>query len=242
MPESARTDSPAVELSRLRFAWPRSAQTVLCIDELNVPRGSRMFIRGRSGSGKSTLLGLIGGVLAAGQGEVTVLGADLARMSAARRDRFRADNIGFVFQQFNLLPYLNVLDNILLAARFSRERSRRLGGNPAAAARRCLAALGLDDVQLLSRPVNELSVGQQQRVAVARGLLGEPGLVIADEPTSALDADTRGEFMHLLFSETARTGATLLFVSHDAELAAGFDRVIELDAINRVNGNPPCAR
>jgi putative ABC transport system ATP-binding protein len=233
MPQSDAVNSAAVTLRDLRFAWPRASAPVLAIESFTIERGQRVFLCGPSGSGKSTLLGVIGGVLQPGGGEVGVLGTDLGRLSPAARDRFRADHIGLVFQQFNLLPYLGVVDNVLLATRFSARRAAAVGGNAARAARELLAVLGLDDTRLLHAPVTELSVGQQQRVAVARALLGAPGLVIADEPTSALDSDSRAAFMELLFRECARTGATLLFVSHDRALADGFDRVVELPALNR---------
>jgi putative ABC transport system ATP-binding protein len=233
MPDSEAGASDAVRVEGLRFAWPGAERPLLAIDELRVPRGARVFLRGPSGSGKSTLLALIGGVLTPGSGLLRVLGTDMAGLSRSGRDRFRADHVGFVFQQFNLLPYLDVVGNVLLASRFSRRRRGRLGADPAAAARACLAELGLEDPTLLRRPVTELSTGQQQRVAAARALLGEPGLVIADEPTSSLDAEARGAFMRLLFRECARTGATLLFVSHDPALAGGFDEVIELPVVNQ---------
>lgn len=223
----------AIELDDLHFRWPGSRGEVLSIPDFTVAGGERVFVHGPSGSGKSTLLGLIGGVLAPGSGSLRVFGHDLAAMSPAARDRFRADHVGFIFQQFNLLPYLGVIDNVLLGARFSPRRSTHLGADGAAEARRCLAALGLDDQELLAATVNALSVGQQQRVAVARALLGAPALVIADEPTSALDADNRGAFLRLLFAECARSSATLLFVSHDPALSDGFDRVVELPALNR---------
>ena len=233
MPETGSEDTPAVTLRDVRFTWPRAPGPVLDIASLSIARGARVFLCGPSGGGKSTLLGVIGGVLQPGQGEVGVLGTDIGRLSPAARDRFRADHVGLVFQQFNLLPYLGVVDNVLLATRFSARRAAAVGADAATAARACLGTLGLDDARLLQAPVTDLSVGQQQRVAVARALLGAPGLVIADEPTSALDADTRSAFMDLLFRECARTGATLLFVSHDRALAQGFDRVVELPELNR---------
>ena len=235
MPEIAKryTADAAIAMRGVRFAWPGAPSPVLDIEALTVAAGERLFLRGPSGSGKSTLLGLIGGVLAPAAGELSVLGRELGGLSPAARDRFRADHIGLVFQQFNLLPYLSVIDNVLLATRFSRRRATAVGADPAGAARACLAELGLDDERLLAAAATDLSVGQQQRVAVARALLGGPELLIADEPTSALDADTRAAFMDLLFREVGRTGATLVFVSHDQQLATGFDRVLELPAINR---------
>ncbi|HSM23175.1 MAG TPA: ATP-binding cassette domain-containing protein, partial [Rubrivivax sp.] len=147
-----------------------------------------------------------------------------------RRDAFRADHVGYVFQQFNLLPYLSVLDNVRLPCRFSRRRAARA---PADAAEHLLARVGLAEA-LWRRPAAQLSVGQQQRVAAARALIGAPELVIADEPTSALDTDLREAFMDLLLEACAGAGSTLVFVSHDDRLAARFDRRLELPAINRV--------
>ncbi|MDZ7828902.1 MAG: ABC transporter ATP-binding protein [Halofilum sp. (in: g-proteobacteria)] len=231
-----QADRPAIRLDGLRFRWPGAVDDTLAIEHFEVRPGERVFVRGPSGGGKSTLLGLVGGVLEPTAGELSVFGHDLVSMPPAARDRFRADHVGFVFQQFNLLPYLGVIDNVLLGARFSPRRSERLQPDPRAEARRCLAALGLDREVTLAAPVTALSVGQQQRVAVARALLGSPALVIADEPTSALDADNRRGFLELLFAECAESGATLLFVSHDAALSEGFERVIDLAAINGAGG------
>lgn len=187
---------------------------------------------GPSGSGKSTLLGLVAGVLAPEAGRVRVLGTDLGALTAAERDAFRGARIGVIFQMFNLLPYLSVLDNVLLPLRFSAARRARLP-DPRAEALRLLAALGLGDTALLGRDVGALSIGQQQRVAAARALLGRPQLVIADEPTSSLDWDARATFLDLLARECAAVGSTLLFVSHDRTLAPLFDRSVALGDINR---------
>ncbi|MEX0606649.1 MAG: ATP-binding cassette domain-containing protein, partial [Halofilum sp. (in: g-proteobacteria)] len=182
MPDSSAGPNTAIRLEDVRFRWPGTAAFTIEIDSLRIDEGTRLFVRGPSGGGKSTLLALIGGVLVPERGSVQVLGADIGALTAGDRDRFRADHIGFIFQQFNLLPYLGVVDNVLLASRFSQRRAQRIRGDETGAARDCLAALGLDDETLLARPVHALSVGQQQRVAAARALLGEPGLVIADEP------------------------------------------------------------
>lgn len=228
--------APCVKLRDISFAWPRQPE-VLAIDALDIASGERVFIQGASGSGKSTLLGLIGGVLEPTRGQVQVLGTELTQLRASARDRFRAEHIGFVFQQFNLLPYLNVLDNVTLPLSFARERRARAlteTRSLESAAMKLLASLDLNEPGLLKRDATALSVGQQQRVAVARALIGAPALIIADEPTSALDTDTRERFMQLLFDACARSHATLLFVSHDRSLQAQFDRVIVLDDINRV--------
>ncbi|HEY6125971.1 MAG TPA: ABC transporter ATP-binding protein [Steroidobacteraceae bacterium] len=216
----------------MKFSWP-GAPVLLEIERLQVERGERVFLRGPSGSGKSTLLGLIGGVLAPASGSVRVLDQPLHEMSAAQRDRFRGEHVGFVFQMFNLIPYLSVRENVLLALRFAPARAGRIHPRDRnAEADRLLAATGLDDAALLERPVTQLSIGQQQRVAAARALLGGPELLVADEPTSALDHDARETFLKLLMRECAAHGTTLLFVSHDPTLGTLFDRELRLDEIN----------
>ncbi|HEU5134207.1 MAG TPA: ATP-binding cassette domain-containing protein [Steroidobacteraceae bacterium] len=183
----------AIDLQHIKFSWP-GAPALLEIERLQVERGERVFLRGPSGSGKSTLLGLIGGVLAPNAGSVRVLDQPLHDMSAAERDRFRGEHVGFVFQMFNLVPYLSVRENVLLALRFAPARAARVNSRGEEAGR-LLAAMGLADPALLDRPVTQLSIGQQQRVAAARALLGGPELLVADEPTSALDHDAREAFL-----------------------------------------------
>jgi len=221
-----------LSINDLRFGW-RPDQPVLDIAHLQLAAGESLFLRGPSGSGKSTLLNLVGGVLAPQHGSVSLLGQTLGSLKPAQRDQMRADHIGFVFQQFNLLPYLDAINNVMLPCAFSRRRAQR-AGNVQAQARELLQSLQLDVPSLAGRPAAELSVGQQQRVAAARALIGAPELIIADEPTSALDSDTREGFLNLLFEECRRVGAALLFVSHDRSLEKRFDRVIDLTAINRV--------
>jgi putative ABC transport system ATP-binding protein len=225
-------NTPAVELEGVDFGWPRK-QVLLKIDHLAINRGERVFLRGPSGSGKSTLLGLIGGVLAPRTGRVRLLGTDLGSMSAGGRDRFRGEHLGFIFQMFNLIPYLSVRANVLLPLDFSPARRLRIADRDAVAeAERLLGAMGLQGADLLNRLVTDLSIGQQQRVAAARALIGRPSIVIADEPTSALDADARMEFLRLLMNECRTAGATLLFVSHDAALAPLFDRILSMSDVN----------
>ena len=229
----AQTD--AIHIRDLGFHWNKGSAAILELDELRIERGERVFIKGSSGSGKSTLLSLIAGVLLPQHGEVSVLGQKLNALSAARRDRFRAEHIGFIFQMFNLIPYLSVQDNVLLPCHFSRRRRANIDRGKttlAAEAQRLLEHLDLPQ-QLLQRHVTELSVGQQQRVAAARALIGNPELVIADEPTSALDADRRSVFLQLLLQECAAQQTTLVFVSHDSSLESQFDRSIQLSEINR---------
>jgi len=224
--------NPLLSIDNLRFGW-QPARPVLEIEHLHLDAGETLFLRGPSGSGKSTLLNLVGGVMAPQGGSIRLLGQPLETLTPARRDRLRADHIGFVFQQFNLLPYFDAIDNIALPCGFSRRRAERAGGDPRARARELLQRLDLDPASIAGRPAAELSVGQQQRVAAARALIGSPELVIADEPTSALDADSRDGFLALLFEECRRADAALLFVSHDRSLETRFDRAVDLAAINR---------
>lgn len=225
-------------ITGLRFGW-RAHECLLDIESLLLAPGERLFLRGPSGCGKSTLLGLIAGVLAPQAGTIRVLGHALETLRPAARDRLRADHIGFVFQQFNLLPYLDARDNVLLPLGFSRRRAAAVGAGRRACADALLQRLGLDADALAGRPAAELSVGQQQRVAAARALIGAPALIVADEPTSALDSDARAAFLDLLFEECVRNGTALLFVSHDASLAGHFGRVLDLPSINRAAA-PAC--
>jgi len=217
---------PALALDDVAFAWPGRGGFSLSCPAFQMAPGERVLLIGASGSGKSTLLSLICGIVPATRGRVSVGGTDLGTLSAGGRDRFRAEQIGVIFQQFNLLPYAKVIDNILLPLRFAPHRRARAGGAVTEAARLC-AGLGLPD-EVLSRQAGRLSVGQQQRVAVARALIGAPPLIVADEPTSALDAETQDSFLRLLFDRTDEVQSALLMVSHDERLASRFDRVIRL--------------
>lgn len=224
--------APAILIRDLGFAWPRQAAACLEIAELAVAGGERVFLHGPSGSGKSTLLGLLGGVTLPQRGRIALLETELTELSGRGRDRFRADHIGFLFQQFNLLPWLSAMDNVLLPCTFSERRRERAGSQPRAEAERLLSRLDLA-AATWQQPAAELSVGQQQRVAAARALIGRPEILIADEPTSALDAERQQAFIDLLLQESAAVGASLIFVSHDQRLAAHFDRQVALHDINR---------
>ncbi|TKB06799.1 ABC transporter ATP-binding protein [Desulforhopalus sp. IMCC35007] len=233
------TTEPVVDISRLSFSWSKTLLPVLEMSHFRVESGELLFIMGPSGSGKSTLLGLLTGILTPQQGEVRVQGQNISQLKGAARDRFRADNIGYIFQIFNLIPYLSVVENVTLPCQFSSLRKKKIqeqGTTPYDEALRLLAHLNLTDPGLLEKPVVELSVGQQQRVAAARALIGSPSLVIADEPTSSLDTEHRESFLRLLFSECSRSGATLIFVSHDTSLMPLFDRVVEFKKINTATG------
>ena len=225
----------AVEISNVTFRWPSGKTPVLDIPDFSVGTGERLFVSGPSGSGKTTLLNLLGGVTVPDGGAVSVLGTRLDKLSSAQRDSFRADHVGVIFQLFNLVPYLSLVENVLLPCRFSARRSAQAtarDGDPVSAARRLLTRMGLPDALLTERSVTDLSVGQQQRVAAARALIGAPELLVADEPTSALDDDARQSFLDLLFETAATEGQTLILVSHDRRMERMFDRHVSLADLN----------
>ena len=222
---------PAIAIDSLQFSYGTGPR-VIDIPAFEIARGSRVFLHGPSGCGKTTLLGILAGVLQAGKGSVRVLDRDLVTMTGSQRDAFRAEHIGYVFQQFNLIPYLSAYDNIALPCRLDARRRARLGRVSLDAAIKDVASQ-LDIVELLHQQSTALSVGQQQRVAAARALLAAPELVICDEPTSSLDTDRRDAFLALLASSVERAQATLLFVSHDASLGAHFDAQLSLPMLNR---------
>ena len=223
-----------IDIEPLRFAWAPGGPDTLVLGRLHVAAGQTVFLHGPSGCGKSSLLGLLAGVLSPQSGTVALLGQDWAALKAGQRDAYRADHVGVIFQQFNLLPYLSVLDNVTLPCRFSalrRTRCQDLGG-PEAAAIRWLQRMALP-AELWGRRASALSVGQQQRVAAARALMGQPELLLADEPTSALDAALRHDFMDTLMQAARDAGSTLVCVSHDAQQAARFDVQWALPELNQ---------
>lgn len=195
-----------------------------------------MLLIGPSGSGKSTFLSLLAGIIAADQGRVSVLGTDIGGLTSGARDRFRAEHLGIIFQQFNLLPYASVVDNVLLPLSFSTARRRKasVAGSVEGEAARLLKTLGLDADQIAGARASNLSVGQQQRVAAARALIGSPELIVADEPTSSLDRNHQLAFLDLLFADMDAAGTSLIMVSHDETLAERFSRVLRLDEFARI--------
>lgn len=224
-----------IKIENLVFS--RGTHKILDINKLYIPRLQHLFIEGPSGSGKSTLLNLIAGVLSADEGQITILNKKLSTLSNSDKDRFRSEHIGFIFQQFNLIPYLSVIENVTLPCNFSSQRKKKAKqctGSLQKEAVRLLSALGLKDNELLTRSVNELSVGQQQRVAAARAMIGSPEIIIADEPTSALDANHKQAFMKMLFDECEKENITLIFVSHDTSLRHLFNTSINLAKLNNI--------
>jgi len=228
-------DQVILDIKNVCFRWKNSGSLLLNLPEFKIEKHEHVFLQGPSGSGKSTLLGLVGGILVSESGTLKVLGQDLQNLSRSGRDSFRVDHIGFIFQLFNLLPYLSIEENVMLPLSFSSIRAKRAGRTKIdqfKEAKRLLKSLALEEQLANKSPVTELSVGQQQRVAAARALIGNPELIVADEPTSALDSDLRHSFLDLLFGECKKAGSTLLFVSHDSTLSDLFSRKISMDEIN----------
>ncbi len=219
----------AIAMRGVSFTWPGRHRFSLSVETFTVARGERLFLLGPSGTGKSTLLALACGIVKPEKGAVTVLDQDLANLNGGARDRYRAEHYGVIFQMFNLLPYASAMDNVLLALAFAPRRRARVaaGGDVSDQARALLSTLGIP----AGAAAGALSVGQQQRVAVARALIGAPELIVADEPTSALDAEAQEAFLDLLFDQAGEVGSTLVMVSHDRRLSGRFDRVLDLAEI-----------
>lgn len=224
----------SIFIKDLKFSYGKTssnkAPPVLNIETLEILNGEKVFIYGPSGYGKSTLLNIMAGVLETETGEVQVLETDLHIVSQSSRDHLRGENIGYIFQIFNLIPYLNIKENIVLPCLINKKRAA--GIDFYAQADELIKTLGL--TEHAEKNVTDLSIGQQQRVAAARALIGNPKLIIADEPTSSLDEKNTSEFMSLLLSEWEKRRFTLVFVSHDSSLKKYFPRTISLPDINKI--------
>lgn len=222
----------SIDVKNLQFGYHRG-DTLLSIAEWQVARRSQMFLYGPSGSGKSTLLNLLCGILTPQKGEIELLGQPFSGLSSRQRDQFRARHIGVVFQEFNLIPFLTVSENISLAAHFATND----GDKHSAVAERSkgiFARLQLAE-ELFTQRADRLSVGQRQRVSIARALINRPEILIADEPTSALDSNNRDEFMQLLLETAENSGCTVLFVSHDQGLQSHFNKALNLaDLLDKI--------
>jgi putative ABC transport system ATP-binding protein len=212
-----------IEMTELVKHYRQGKSTVRALDgvDLDIEEGEFVSVVGRSGSGKTTMLDLCGLLMRPTSGRVMIEGVDTAALSDGRRAELRGRRIGFVFQEYNLLPALNVVENVELPLRYTGDRAvgRRRSVE-------LLDAVGLSD-KLRAR-ADELSGGQQQRVAIARALVNRPALLLADEPTGALDTETASEFVSLMRDLNRDEGLTVVIVTHDLELAAQTDRVIRL--------------
>lgn len=226
-------ENPVIQLNDVHFSWSSHVAEIININQLTIAQGEHLFIQGSSGSGKTTLLNILTGINKPNFGSVQVLDVELNNLSSTQLDQFRVDHLGVIFQQFNLLPYLTLLENVQLPCWFSDKRMSRIDDLHQASVN-LLQELQIPK-NLFGKSVNTLSVGQQQRVAVARALIGSPEIIIADEPTSALDTENRLKFLELLFYEADQQKSTIIFVSHDPYLAKYFSRVVEMSDINQVD-------
>ncbi len=214
-----------VHLTGLRFRYG-DAGFALCVDELRAAAGEAVALVGPSGSGKTTLLHLVAGILMPDAGRVRVDGEDLGVLDAAARRAFRVRRIGLVFQEFELLDYLSVLDNVLLPYRV--HPALRLDAAAQERARTLAARMGIEDK--LGRRPGHLSQGERQRAAVCRALVTQAPLLLADEPTGNLDPVNKGRVLDALFELAVENQTTLLMVTHDHELLSRFDRVVDFKA------------
>lgn len=228
MPTMTTTQN-AVDIKNLEFSYSKNSKPVLIIPNWQIKIQEHVFLYGPSGSGKSTLLNLLSGIIHPKQGTIELLGTDFTALSARKKDQFRAKNIGVVFQEFNLIPYLSLRENLSLTGHFASVDKNTLN----ASADDMFSQLDLSP-SLLSAPAHALSVGQRQRVAIARALVTKPPLLIADEPTSALDTGRRNEFMELLLNVANTHETTVIFVSHDMSLSSFFTQTVNLTDINQV--------
>ena len=228
---STENTAAAIDIKELVFRFGPGLEPVLTIPAWSVEPNQRVFLQGDSGSGKSTLLGLLAGLRTPTSGVVNILDTQISSLGGRKRDAFRARNIGVVFQQFNLIPFLSVLDNVLLAAQFGSRSSNDLK----ARASQLLERVNLDS-SLSSRKAEHLSIGQQQRVAIVRALINSPSLLLVDEPTSALDHANKESFLTLLNEVLDDTNCAMVFVSHDPSIGNMFDHRVALKDLNQHAG------
>ncbi len=219
-----------VSVRDLNFSYSEAKKPLLTIPQWSVHPGERVFLHGASGTGKSTLLNLLSGILLPNTGNIDIMGTPINTLGSRQRDKWRARHIGVVFQQFNLIAYLNAIDNIRLAAYFGG------ANNISDRVNELLHSLEIDK-NLHNQPTSQLSIGQQQRVAIARALINQPAILIVDEPTSALDKQRCDDFMSLLLNQVKQHKTALIFVSHDLSLAKAFTRVEALADINLAGGS-----
>lgn len=224
-----------VTIENLEFSYRGAGAFGLRIPSLKLDVGQSYLLLGASGSGKSTLLNLLAGTLRPHSGRLQLAGQDLTAIRAAQLDRFRGEHVGFVFQGLNLMPWLSARDNVVLGLAFAPQRRKRIFGPVNDAAEKLLGSLNID-AAAAATPAGELSIGQQQRVAAARALIGAPELILADEPSSALDEGNTETFFNLLMSGLDATRQTLLVVSHDTRLTPHFDHVLDVRDILQPGG------
>ena len=223
-----------ISVENLNYSLGNNTKFSLKINKFILKKSDSFLIYGDSGLGKSTFLNLLSGTLRPKEGAINILGTNIVDSSSAVKDKIRGDHFGIVFQTFNLLPYITVKNNILLGKAYSN-RKQLLSSNDEV--KILMDKLSLNYKDFVDRKAYELSIGQQQRVAVARALIGKPEIIIADEPTSALDQDNQKEFINLLFKSLDENEQGLIMVSHDKKLSNKFKIVKNITEICEVNND-----
>lgn len=222
-----------IAINQIKFSWPRSS-FCLAIDELQIADGEKLAVIGPSGSGKTTLLNLLAGIQTVDHGTLTVAGTELKSLQDSKRRDFRCSKIGFVFQQFELLDYLNVKDNICLPFLINQNiASQRKKLANLDVIKELADSMGIGD-KLDCHP-ERLSQGEKQRVAICRALITKPKLILADEPTGNLDPKNKHRTLDLLFEQAQLNGQTIIVVTHDMSILDGFDRSIDFTDFHLVD-------
>jgi putative ABC transport system ATP-binding protein len=221
----ALSSKESISVEALEFSYLRNSKPLLKIPDLKIFNGDKVFLFGPSGSGKSTLLSLLTGVLKPQKGQIRLLNNfEISQAPSMAADIFRGAHMGYIFQQFNLLPHLSVRENISLVLDLNPLRLNKVLKSSTVELEIKRLAQHLDIENILDRSAMAISVGQQQRVAAARALIGAPEIIIADEPTSSLDTDRRDLFMKMILREVELSQSTLIFVSHDKSLMKHFNK------------------
>ncbi|MFK8010587.1 MAG: ABC transporter ATP-binding protein [Marinicellaceae bacterium] len=217
-----------IKIEKLIFKYDKNQKhNTISVPFWEVKAKENIYISGPSGSGKSTLIHLLSGLIEPISGSIIIDKTHINKLSTHKKNNFRANNIGLISQQFNLIPYLSVIENIELAGSFQSKKPVNIKDD----VEQAMDKLGLDR-HYLDKKASALSFGQQQRVAIIRALINKPKLLLADEPTSALDHSAKHKFIEMLKEMSMAYGITLLFISHDTSLKSHFDLNIDMDELN----------
>ena len=223
-----------ISIKNIEYKVGQKINFSLKIKDFKLNKSDSVLIYGESGLGKSTFLNLLSGAVSPQKGNIDILGANISNTSSSIKDKIRGDHFGIVFQTFNLLPYVSVKNNILLGKAYSSIKQSKSNNNEI---KELMDKLALSYEDLINRKAYELSIGQQQRVAVARALIGKPEIILADEPTSALDKNNQKEFINLLFKSLDDNEQGLIMVSHDHKLSNKFKTVKNITEICEINND-----
>ena len=225
-PRQMKNEKQILQIEDLKF-WYTGKGFQLEISNLKINKGSKVAILGKSGSGKTTLAHLISGILKPQSGLIRFMGQNISNLSDGERRAYRIKNIGFIFQEFELIEYLSVLDNLILPYKLNKSLSLN-----EETINRAKAIAGRIEIEnKLHKYPNQLSGGERQRLATARALITSPALVIADEPTGNLDTQTANKVLNEIINQSSKSNSTLLMITHDPRLLESFDQVIDLNKL-----------